>query len=138
MQRTQERVVVIGKRFGEMLEFTRLLNRLGIFNITLRSTAKEVVELLEAGDRFETLIFDNFEVRRDSDCLKSLAWYRAINLIILTSDVNFQERRHLAEWAKKRSLPSLRILQLPVRGEDLQRIIKPTQPETLALQHSRF
>ncbi|WP_085702960.1 hypothetical protein [Pseudomonas sp. B15(2017)] len=126
MQRTQERVVVIGKRFGEMLEFTRLLNRLGIFNITLRSTAKEVVELLEAGDRFETLIFDNFEVRRDSDCLKSLAWYRAINLIILTSDVNFQERRHLAEWAKKRSLPSLRILQLPVRGEDLQRIINPT------------
>lgn len=79
--------------------------------------------MLEAGERFDTLVFDNFEIPRDIDCLRSIAWYRAVDLIILTADVNFQQRREILEWAKKRSLPPLRVLPLPVRAEDFKQVM---------------
>ncbi|SFB39599.1 hypothetical protein SAMN05216248_105189 [Pseudomonas simiae] len=114
---------MIGKRFDGLLEFSRQLNDLGIFHMTLRKTSTEIVELLEAGKRFNTLLFDNFEMPRDSYCLRSIACYRTVELIIITADVNFQQRREIHEWAKKRPLPSLQVLPLPVRGEDFKRVM---------------
>ncbi|MHB2139233.1 hypothetical protein ACX64L_14945 [Pseudomonas monsensis] len=128
MQNNPNRVAVIGRRFGGLLEFSRQLNDLNIFHITLRKSSIEIVKMLEAGERFDTLVFDNFEIPRDSDCLRSIAWYRAVDLIILTADVNFQQRREILEWAKKRSLPPLRVLPLPVRADDFKQVM--TTPTT--------
>ncbi|MCX4220252.1 hypothetical protein MKZ87_21645 [Pseudomonas sp. MCal1] len=119
----QERVAVISKRQSGVLEFTRLLNGLGLFNISLRNTAKEIVELLDAGHRFGTLFFDNFDIHTDGDSVKSIAYCGAIDQIILTADVNSRERRHLLEWGKKRFVPMLQVVQLPIRREDLKRAI---------------
>lgn len=126
MQNNSNRVAVIGKRFGGLLEFSRQLNDLDIFHITLRKSLIEIVELIEAGERFDTLVFDNFEMPRDSDSLRSIAWNRAVDPIILTVDVNFQQRREILEWAKKRSLPPLRVLPLPVHVEDLNKVMNPS------------
>ncbi|UDI94642.1 MULTISPECIES: hypothetical protein [unclassified Pseudomonas] len=125
MHRQQERVAVIGKRPGGLLEFTRLLNELGLFDISLRNTANQIVELLDKGHRFSALFFDNFDIHKDGESVKSIACYRAIDQIILTADVNSQERRQLLEWGKKRSVAMLQVMQLPIRTEDLKKVMNP-------------
>ncbi|XVO84808.1 hypothetical protein ACQ9Y2_13545 [Pseudomonas palleroniana] len=126
MQNNQDRVAVIGKRFGGLLEFARQLNDLDIFHITLRKNSNELAELLEAGERFDTLVFDNFDIQRDSNCLRTIACHQAVGLIILTADANSQQRREILQWAKKRRLPSLRVLPLPLRPDDLKQVMNYT------------
>lgn len=123
----QRRVAVLGRRFSGLLEFDRKLNGLGLFNVTLRGSPEELMELLETGQQFDALFFDGFEPGRDGKSLESLAWYESIDLIILVADVNSIERRQILEWAHERSMPSVQVLQLPIRLEDLElMILRPT------------
>ena len=117
------RVAVLGRRFTGLLEFARKLNGLGLFKVTLRNRPEELLELLEAGERFDALFFDGFELERDGASLEALAWYDSIDLTVLVADVNSSERRHILEWAHERSLHSVQVLQLPVRQEDLELMV---------------
>ncbi|EPB6601245.1 TPA: hypothetical protein ACQTZV_000363 [Pseudomonas aeruginosa] len=123
MQNSQDRVAVIGKNFSSLLEFSRKLNDLEIFHVTLRETSTEIVELLQEGEKFDTLIFDDFEIQRDRGCLHSIASCGSVNLIILTADVNFQERQNILQWASSGTMPPLRVLPLSIRFDDLKNVI---------------
>lgn len=119
----QCRVAVLGRRFSGLLEFWRKLNGAGFFNVTLRDSPEELMDLLEAGECFDVLFFDGFESGRDIKVLESIDGYRSIDLITLVADVNSLERRKLLLWAHQRCMASLQVLQFPIRQEDLELMI---------------
>lgn len=123
MRKDQSKIVVFGNRLSGLLERWRMLNDLGFFNVILRNSLEELVEQLEAGETFDVLLFDGFDGCIDSESLRCLAWYNAVESIIISTDVNSQQCREILEWWYKRSVSSLRVLQLPVRMEDLRKVM---------------
>lgn len=119
----QRRVAVLGRRLSGLLEFWRKLNGVGLFNVTLRGSPEELMDLLEAGERFDVLFFDGFEPGRDAKAIESIDCYRSIDLITLVADVNSLERRKILGWAHERCMPSVQVLQFPVRQEDLELMV---------------
>ncbi|MBU4634021.1 hypothetical protein [Pseudomonas chlororaphis] len=122
MREWSGKVAVFCENPGLLIEFTRVLNELGYYSLSLCKSVPELIELFEAGGAFEYLIFDGFELGTNSQHLETIAYRFAVTSIIVIADVNSIQRECVFRWASEHRI-SLGVLQAPLRLSELQLLI---------------
>lgn len=122
MREGSGKVAVLCENLGSLIGFTRVLNELGYYSLSLCNSVPELIELLEAGGTFEYLIFDGFDLGKNSLHLETIAYRFAVTSIIVIADVNSVQREGVFRWAGEHQI-SLGVLQAPMRLSELQRLI---------------
>ncbi|QXH43530.1 hypothetical protein KSS89_15295 [Pseudomonas sessilinigenes] len=120
----QCKVAVFGRCFNGLLELWRKLNGLGVFSVSVQSSTQALLERLEAGERFNALFFDGFDLDRDDSLLETIAKYQAFDLLVLLADVNSVQRQQLFQRTHERAMAHVQVLPLPVRAEDLALVVE--------------
>lgn len=123
MRKGRGRIVVLSKNSSSLFGYASTLNELGYYSLSLCNHVWEVVDLLEAGKRFEYLVFDAFELEIDARPLQEIARHCAIFSIIAVADVNSLQRQGLILWARTHEIPLRGVLQTPLRPPELQELI---------------
>lgn len=113
-------VMVFCTNTGLLLNYSRLLNAIGYFSVSLCSSMQEVLHTLERGLQFDYFIFDNFKCKgHDRHALLSLSAEPAIGKFLLVSEMTFKQRRDFSQWVEGHGVPLLNVLQQPVREAEL-------------------
>lgn len=120
MSRGFEKVAVLSENCSALLAYTRTLNDLGYYKISLSNCAAEIIALLETGRHFDFLIYDAFDLSTHSFALQAITKYRAITSIIMVADVNSRQREDLTLWARAQRVPMPGVLQSPLRWLELK------------------
>lgn len=123
MSRGFEKVAVLSENSGALLAYTRTLNDLGYYSISLSNSVAELVARLDAGGHFDFLIYDAFELTTHSFALQAITKYCAITSIIMVADVNSRQRHDLTLWARVQRVPMPGVLQLPLRLLELKSLM---------------
>jgi len=119
VEKANEKVVVLCRNASSLLGFSRTLNDLGYYSVSLCGSIEQLVELLEAGKTYRYLVFDDFKLGVDAQPLEDIAWYRAIASMIIVADANSTQRQRVFHWARAREIPLLGVLQAPLRIAEL-------------------
>lgn len=123
MRRSRGKVVVLSANSSSLFGYAGTLNTLGYYTLSLCNHVSEVVKLLEAGRRFEYLVYDALDPGTDTHSLQEIARYRSIVSIIAISDVNSRQRQRLMLWARTHQVPLQGVLQTPLRFPELHELL---------------
>lgn len=127
MRQGREKIVVLSKNSSSLFGYAKTLNDLGFYSLSLCNHVREVVDQLESGKFFEYMIYDAFDLKRDSTSISMVTKYCGIFSIIAIADVNSQQRQKLFLWAKTHEIPLRGVLQTPLRSPELYKLIGSIQ-----------
>ncbi|MFO2465646.1 hypothetical protein OOJ96_19885 [Pseudomonas sp. 15FMM2] len=115
---------MLSKSPGSLFGYAGALNELGYYSVSLCARAREVADLLEAGARFEYLVYDGFDLGKNAGYLQMFVKHNAIISVIAVADVNSQQRKKIILWAKVHRVPLRGVLQAPLRSNELHELIQ--------------
>ena len=124
MRKGMGKIVVLNRNFSSLYRYAEELNKVGYYSLSSYTNINEVVDLLEAGEHFEYLVYDSFDLDMDAGYLKMLARFCAIFSIVAVSDVNSTQRQNLILWARSYAIPLRGVLQSPLRTAELYELVE--------------
>ncbi|MNJ50189.1 hypothetical protein D3C77_454520 [compost metagenome] len=127
MRKGMGKIVVLNRNLSSLFGYAEALNEMGYYSISLCTNVNEVVDLLKAGEYFEYLVYDAFDLSTDASYLEMIARFCAIFSIVAVSDVNSTQRQNLILWARNYAIPLRGVLQAPLRSAELYELIEESR-----------
>ncbi|KAF1053985.1 MAG: hypothetical protein GAK43_01116 [Stenotrophomonas maltophilia] len=107
------RALVLCRHAGCLMNYGRLLNRLGFFRLSLCARA-EVLQRLEPERRYGLFLLDELALTDDNlRCLEQLAQQQVYTHLLVTGDYAPEQRQALLDWAWRAHIPLLAVMAKP-------------------------
>ncbi|SDI26939.1 hypothetical protein SAMN05216189_1003206 [Pseudomonas delhiensis] len=122
MHRSVSKTLILCENAGNIIEYTRMMNVLGFFSLTLCANVKEALSMVREGRSFDYMIYDDFSygVR---GCMEVKELGRRIQHIILLADVTETRRLSMLRWAWVNKVPLLGLLPRPMNIYQLENLM---------------
>ncbi len=119
MRKFQDAILIVCKHHGSLIEYSRLLNRLGFFGLVLCSDEEEALSRVNAGVGFSHLVYDGFNFDADGCVILRKLCTRGQEIILL-SEATQTQYLAMRQWAAEGDA-SVHIMQRPI---SIPRLIK--------------
>ncbi|MDF3202871.1 hypothetical protein P3C29_29700 [Pseudomonas sp. 1912-s] len=128
MRKGMGKIIVLNRNLSSLFGYAEVLNEMGYYSLSLCTNINEVFDLLKAGENFEYLVYDAFDLSKDANYLEMIAGFCAIFSIVTVSDVNSTQRQSVILWARSYAIPLRGVLQAPLRSAELYELIEGSGP----------
>ncbi|MHC5352367.1 hypothetical protein [Metapseudomonas furukawaii] len=122
MHRSLSKTLMLCENAGNIIEYTRMMNELGFYSLTLCSHVEEALHAIREGKTFDYMVYDDFDygVR---GCMELKELGRSIQHIILLADVTEMRRGSMLRWAWANKVPLLGLLPRPMNVNQLESLM---------------
>lgn len=122
MHRSLSKTLILCENAGNIIEYTRMMNELGFYSLTLCSNIEGAIDAVSEGKTFDYMIYDDFCYGVRS-CVELKALGKAVQHIILLADVTETRRASMLRWAWANKVPLLGVLPRPMNIYQLENLM---------------
>ncbi|WP_137823308.1 hypothetical protein [Pseudomonas sp. D(2018)] len=122
MHRSVSKTLILCENAGNIIEYTRIMNELGFFSLTLCTNVKEALSLVREGRSFDYMVYDDFSYGVQG-CMELKELGGKIQHIILLADVTEARQLSMLRWAWLNKVPLLGLLPRPINIYQLENLM---------------
>lgn len=122
MHRSLSKTLILCENAGNIIEYTRMMNELGFYSLTLCSSVEEAIGAVREGKAFDYMIYDDFYYGVRS-CMELKELGGGVQHIILLADVTEMRRASMLRWAWGNKVPLLGLLPRPMNINQLESLM---------------
>lgn len=122
MHLTLSRTLIICANMGNAIEYTKLMNELGFYRLTLCASIEEAEQEVKNKRRYDYLLYDDFSCDANG-CLALSAIRNFFRHIILLANISEAQQMSLLRWAWQQNVPLLGLLPRPLELIQLESMV---------------
>jgi len=116
-----EKIIVVCRHSGVLLNYGIMLNTLGYFNLSLCSNMEEAIRVMECKGEIDFFLLDDFKLgSNDAMDVKNVSCYGRVKRFLLVGDFRFDDHCLVFKWAKSNCVSLLGMIRHPIFPAELE------------------